>query len=280
MGLYTWINIGGLVAIFFAPLSGLFINSYSVVPVIRVLYVVFSLTMLLKTFITFRFCRETRQGQIRRAETKNVSALHMLGEYRQLIPRMLHNRAMMKAVAVSVILYITNMISTNFFSLYVTQRLGLSENYLALFPILNAAVMLLLMIGLQRRLARLKFRVPMWVGLVVYAAAALLLILTPEGNLPLVVLYVFAGAVAAALVNPRKDALVQLNINPQERARINALVMASTIACSSPFGYFAGWLSSVDRRLPFAFAFLLFALAMGILSRIQEPRLAEGGEEA
>ena len=279
VGLYTWINIGGLVAIFFAPLSGLFINSYSVVPVIRVLYVVFSLTMLLKTFITFRFCRETRQGQIRRAETKNVSALHMLGEYRQLIPRMLHNRAMMKAVAVSVILYITNMISTNFFSLYVTQRLGLSENYLALFPILNAAVMLLLMIGLQRRLARLKFRVPMWVGLVVYAAAALLLILTPEGNLPLVVLYVFAGAVAAALVNPRKDALVQLNINPQERARINALVMASTIACSSPFGYFAGWLSSVDRRLPFAFAFLLFALAMGILGRIQEPQLAEGGEE-
>ena len=215
VGLYTWINIGGLVAIFFAPLSGLFINSYSVVPVIRVLYVVFSCTMILKTFITFRFCRETRQGQIRRAETKNVSALHMLGEYRQLIPRMLHNRAMMKAVAVSVILYITNMISTNFFSLYVTQRLGLSENYLALFPILNAAVMLLLMIGLQRRLARLKFRVPMWVGLVVYAAAALLLILTPEGNLPLVVLYVFAGAVAAALVNPRKDALVQLNINPQ-----------------------------------------------------------------
>ena len=280
VGLYIWINIGGLVAIFFAPLSGLFINSYSVVPVIRVLYVVFSLTMLLKTFITFRFCRETRQGQIRRAETKNVSALHMLGEYRQLIPRMLHNRAMMKVVAVSVILYITNMISTNFFSLYVTQRLGLSENYLALFPILNAAVMLLLMIGLQRRLARLKFRVPMWVGLVVYAAAALLLILTPEGNLPLVVLYVFAGAVAAALVNPRKDALVQLNINPQERARINALVMASTIACSSPFGYFAGWLSSVDRRLPFAFAFLLFAFAMGIQSRIQEPQLAEGGEEA
>ena len=39
------------------------------------------------------------------------------------------------------------MISTNFFSLYVTQRLGLSENYLALFPILNAAVMLLLMIA-------------------------------------------------------------------------------------------------------------------------------------
>ena len=56
---------------------------------------------------------------------------------------------------------------------------------------------------------------------------------------------------------PRKDALIQLNINPQERARINALIMASTIAFSSPFGYLAGWLSSLDRRLPFVFMLAL-----------------------
>ena len=119
VGLYTWVNIGGLVAIFFAPLSGLFISSYSIVPVVRVLYILFALTMLIKTFITFRFCRETKQGQIRRAETRGVSILHMLGEYRQLIPSLLKNRSVLKAVAVSVILYITNMVSTNFFGLYV-----------------------------------------------------------------------------------------------------------------------------------------------------------------
>ena len=64
VGLYTWVNIGGLIAIFFAPLSGLFINSFSVVPVLRVLYLVFAITMVMKTLITFRFCQETRQGKI------------------------------------------------------------------------------------------------------------------------------------------------------------------------------------------------------------------------
>lgn len=49
VGIYTWVNIGGLVAIFFAPLSGLFVSSYSVVPVVRVLYALFSLTMVTKT---------------------------------------------------------------------------------------------------------------------------------------------------------------------------------------------------------------------------------------
>ena len=275
VGIYTWVNIGGLVAIFFAPLSGLFVSSYSVVPVVRVLYALFSLTMVTKTFITFKFCHETKQGKIRRAETKGVSVFHMLGEYRQLIPLLLKDKGVLKAVAVSVILYITNIVSTNFFSLYVTQRLGLSENYLALFPILNAAVMLIFMVGIQHRMSAAKFRVPLWVGLGLYCVAALALIFSPADNLGFVLLYVFAAAVAAALVNPRKDALLQLNINPQERARLNALIMASTIALSSPFGYLAGWLSSLDRRLPFAFTFLLFITAMVVIGRIQEPQMEE-----
>ncbi len=275
VGLYTWVSIGGLVAIFFAPLSGLLVNAYSVVPVVRVLYVLFSLTMLTKSLITLKFCKETKQGQIRRAETKGVSVFHMLGEYRHLIPKLLRDKGVLKAVAVSVILYITNMVSTNFFSLYVTQRLGLSENVLALFPILNAAVMLVFMVGIQHRLSSTRFRAPLWVGLGLYCVAAVVLILSPADSLSFVLVYVFVAAVAAALVNPRKDALLQLNIDVQERARLNALIMASTILLSSPFGYLAGWLSSLDRRLPFAFTFLLFAAAMVVVGRIKEPQVGE-----
>ena len=275
VGLYTWINIGGLVAIFFAPISGMLVSANSVVPVVRVLYVLFALTMMTKCFITYKFCHETRQGQVRKAETKGVSPFRMLGEYRQLIPMLLKNRAVVKAVAVSVLLYIANVVNTNFFSLYVTQRLGLSDNYLALFPILNAGVMLVFMVGIQHKLNALKFRAPLWAGLALYAVGALVLLLSPVGGLGFVLLNVFLTAVAASLVNPRKDALLQLNLDPQERARLNALIMASTVALSSPFGYLAGWLSSMDRRLPFGFMILLFLLAMAVVGRIKEPQVEE-----
>ena len=275
VGIYTWVSIGGLVAVFFAPLSGLFVNAYSVVPVVRVLYFLFSLTMVIKMLITLKFCRETKQGQIRRAETKGVSVFQMLGEYRQLVPRLLKDRGVLKAVAVSVILYITNMVNTNFFSLYVTQRLGLSENFLAVFPILNAAVMLVFMVGIQHRMSATKFRAPLWAGLILFCVAAVVLILSPAGGLGFVLVYVFLTAVGSALVNPRKDALLQLNIDTQERARLNALIMASTIALSSPFGYLAGWLSSVDRRLPLAFVVVLLLLAILVISRIQEPKMED-----
>jgi len=175
-----------------------------------------------------------------------------------------------------VILHIAYLISNSFFGLYVTQRLGIAQGYLALFPILNAAVMLIFMVGVQHRLDAVKFRIPMWGGFIIYAACVTLLILMPtKGSIPFIIIYVFFGAVAGAMLVPRKDALLQLNIDPAERARINALIMAFTIAFASPFGYFAGWLSSIDRRLPFVFILLLFILAIIIVGQIRDPEFAE-----
>ena len=131
------------------------------------------------------------------------------------------------------------------------------------------------MIGIQHRLELVKFRIPMWIGLVLYAAAGILLILAPTGNMLFVIVYVFVAAVAGSLVMPRKDTLIQLTINAEERARINALIMSFTIAFSSPFGYFAGWLSSIDRRLPFVFTFVLFLAAMIIVGRIRDPEFSK-----
>ncbi|WP_333646268.1 MFS transporter [Lacrimispora sp.] len=275
LGIYTWVNIGGLVAIFFAPISGLLINSFTVVPVVRILYLVFAVNMVIKSIITFRHCKETRQGTIRMAETSNTSVLQMLYEYKDLIPKVLMNKEIMKVLVVSVILHITTLVNTNFFSLYVTQRLGIENRYLAFFPILNAAVMLIFMIGIQHRLEFVKFKIPMWIGLVLYASCSLLLIMTPIGSMPFIIIYVFVAAVANALVVPRKDALLQLNINPRERARINALIMSFTIAFASPFGYLAGWLSSIDRRLPFVFTFTVFIVAIIIVGRIRNPEFAK-----
>jgi len=279
LGIYTWVNIGGLVAIFFAPISGLLIYSFTVVPVVRILYIVFAVNMLIKVIITFRYCDETKQGKIRMAETKGTPVLHMLYEYKELIPKVLMNKEIMKVIFVSVILHITNLVGTSFFSLYVTQRLGIADRYLAFFPILNATVMLIFMIGIQHRLESVKFRIPMWIGLVLYAACSILLILTPIGSILFIIIYVFVAAVANALVMPRKEALLQLNIDPNERARINALIMSFTIAFASPFGYLAGLLSSIDRRLPFVFTFTIFVAAIIIVGRIRDPEFSKGQRE-
>ena len=280
LGIYTWVNIGGLVAIFFAPITGLLINRFTLVPVIRVLYLIFAINMLIKVVITARYCDETRQGKIRMAETKGVAISQMFYEYKGLIFKVLKNKEILKVISISVILHIAYLVSNSFFGLYVTQRLGIADRYLAFFPILNAAVMLLFMVGLQHRLEFVKFRIPMWAGLVLYALCAVFLILMPVGNVLLITIYVFATAVAGSLVLPRKDALLQLTIDPEERARINSLITSFTIAFASPFGYFSGWLSSIDRRLPFAFIFTIFIAAIIIVGRIRDPEFGKKQRES
>ena len=273
LGMYTWINIGGLVAVFFAPVAGFLIQGFSLVPVVRVFYLTFAVTMFIKVILTYRYCSETRRGKIRMVETKSVSIREMLLEYKELIPRVLKNKDVMKIVSINVIFRITTLISTTFFGLYITVRLGIPQRYLAFFPILNAAVMLVFMVGLQHKLESIKFRLPMWGGLLLFIASQVLLIFIPSDYLGLVALYIFLFAVANALVEPRRGALLQLYLDPEERARINALIVTFTIAFTAPFGYFAGLLSSIDRRLPFVMALILFIVAIIIVGRIRDPQI-------
>jgi MFS family permease len=269
---YTWIHIGGLVAVFFAPLSGLFIGRFSLVPVVRALYFTFSVTMLIKSFITWRFTSETKQGRVRMEQTKNTPALKMAAEYKHLIPKIFKDKTTLQLIALSVLLHITGIVSGNFFGLYVNTNLGIEERWLAVFPILRAVVMLVFMFGIQHHIERVRLKIPLWTGLVIYAGCQIFLLVSPAGQILPLLVFILLEAVAYALVIPRKDALLAVNIDKQERARIMALMVSFMIAFSSPFGYLAGLLSSVDRRLPFVFVFALYLLAIVITGWIKDKK--------
>ncbi len=73
---------------------------------------------------------------------------------------------------------------------------------------------------------------------------------------------------------PRKDALLQLNINPNERARINALIMSFTIALLSL------WLPgrlAVQYRPPFTICIYItiYTIAIIIVGKICDPEFAQ-----
>ena len=269
LGLYTWITIGGLVAVFFAPLSAIFMHQHSLVPVVRVLYVFFAINMLIKVLITWRFCKDTKQGEIRRAETKGVPFMKVFAEYRILIPRIFRNRELIKTIVLRMILHITNLVNASFFGIFITQRLQIQERYLAFFPILNAVVMLIFLVGIQHKLEHVKARIPLWVGIFTAVACQVMLILTPNHNIWLVAVYVFMIATASALIMPRTDAMVQTAIDPAERARTTSLVATITIALASPFGIFAGFLSNMDRRFPYMLTISLFLIAAIVVKRIK-----------
>jgi len=270
MGIYSWLHIIGLAAVFFTPISGLLVGSFSLVPVVRGLYVLFGVSMIIKFFITWKFCSETKQGLIRKEETKSLSVGIMLKEFGSVIPKMFRSSATVKMVVIGSLLHVAMMVNGSFFSLYITTMLGVEERFLSIFPLLNAVVMLSFLFVVQHRIAYIKDKIPLWIGLMVFAICHASLILFPANWIFLIIIYLFFMAVANALVGPRLGAMLQLAIDAQERARILGLVQCFTIAFAVPFGFFAGFLSGIDRRLPFVLTSSLCVIALLVVSRIKD----------
>lgn len=260
VNIYTWVNIAGLLAVFFAPISTLLVDRYSLVPTVRVLYFLAFALMTAKFVILYFWSTETHQGIKRMAETKHQSLLSLLLGYQKVFGKVIRSREMRLALVISVILNITSISITNFFALYITLDVGIPEKFVALFPIGRAVIMLLFMFILQPLTNRLHYRSVFLAGFGIYLASHVFLLLSRPDNQLLVIAYTLLEAVAFALVVPRRDALGAVFYDKEDRARVMSLIYVIMIAVSSPFGSILGYLSALDRRLPFALNMLLFLI--------------------
>jgi Na+/melibiose symporter-like transporter len=257
--IYNWLHVCGVLAVFFVPIAGILVARHELVPVVRVLYFFAFVSMTAKAILLFSFAKETPRGRERIRETKNTPLLEMFAGYRGVFAQILHSGKMLRVLALTAFQNVALMITTTFFSLYATQNLGLPEAYLAYFPILRALVMLVFLFVIQNLLNKLKPHHVMLCGIYAYILSNAILLIAPPNNLYWLAGYTFVEACAVALLLPRLGALTANAIEPKERARIRSLFNAGILALVSPFGYLAGHLSDMNRRLPFMLNIALFA---------------------
>jgi len=253
-------------AVIFAPLAIILVNQLSIIPAMRILYIFSFISMTTKFILLYRFGDETEVGRTRLQETKNISLFRIMIGYIDIFKRIFASRDMILALTLTTVFSITWMINGNFFGLYVTDTLLIPEHFLAVFPIVRSLVIAAFLYFLQPKLEKFGFRYPMLIGLIIFIASNILLIITPEGSLYMLFIFIFLDAVAYSFVVPRNDSLTQLLIEPSERARIRGLMMVAVFGFSIPFGYFSGLLSEMDRRLPFILISLFLVIIFIVLT--------------
>jgi len=263
--IFSIIHIIGQMAVIFAPISAVLVNRFSVVPVMRGLYLFSFLSMTTKFIILFKFCGETEVGKVRKKETANMTIFKILSGYGQIFKRILESPGMMLALGISVIFNITSMILVNFFGLYTTGFLLIPEHFLAYYPIVRSVIIISFLYFVQPKLSRFGFKRPMLTGVLLYIASHAVLLTAPIENLIIPFVYIIVEACAYSLVMPNRDSIVVLLIDPDERARISSIMIVLTLCCSIPFGYLAGWLSDMDRRLPFMLGAALFMIVFVVI---------------
>ena len=289
---YAWISITGLLAVFFAPISTGLVAKYSLMPVMRGLYLFSFLFMTIKFYWLYFGGTETARGRQRMAETKDTSYFIMFKEYAPLFIKMLRTDTMVLALTIMTVTNITSTISGTFFALYVVQDLGIPEAFITIFPMARAAVMLLFMFIWQPKINRLPFKPPLIIGMLLFIIGQLLLIFAPSGangalsmTWLFLIIYVLCDACANAFFSPHMNTLTNLCLDSHDRARTWSLMQVTMIGLCSPFGYIGGLLSAQNRALPFVFCVLLYIgllvliLTSKLVKRIYHERMTEVSEE-
>jgi MFS family permease len=259
MDIYSWIYIAGQVVAFFAPIAGLLMRKFTLVPTMRGLFLFASVMFTFKFFVMNAFVSETKRGKARMEATRQQGLFSMLGEYSGVSGMILKSPAMLYTVGIMLVMGICNMITSTFWSILVTRKLLIPEQDLALFPFVRSSIMLLFFFLVMPRIREMNFKKPMLVGFGIFIISQVLLISIPAKNYVLLVINVFLDACSYAMVGTQIDRMVAVTVDAKERARIMALVYVVVIIFISPFGWIAGKLSEVDRILPFILSLGLYA---------------------
>ncbi len=258
--IYTWIYIANLIVGFIAPLAGVLIAQFTLVPTVRGLYFFAAFMFTLKAFVTYWMTEETGQGKIRMEETRHQHVFHILNGYGSVFQTLIRTPRTLYTAGIMLIISITSLISGSFWGILVTEKLHLPENTIALFPFIKSAIMLAFFFFVMPRLNKLHFKMPMVIGFFGYVASQVLLITAPEQGYPILILSVMLEAFSFAAVNPLVDQLTVLTIDAQERARIQSILYVGIILLTSPFGWIAGNLSQINKDFPFLLNIGLFVV--------------------
>ncbi len=267
MDVYTWIYIAGLLAAFFAPLAGLLVAKFTLVPTVRGLYILSAVLMTAKFVVMNVMVTEPTRGRIRMQETRNQSLLSLMSEYKSVFRQVLHTPETLYTIGIMLTMGIANTISSNFWSILVTRKLLIPEEHLAIFPVARSVMMLIFFFFVTPYLRKFGFRNPMLIGLAGFIASQVILITAPAHSYALLVISALFDACSIAAVNVQLDRMFALNVDENERARIVSITLVIVVLLTSPFGWIAGKMSEVDRVLPFAFNIALFLVAMVLVWR-------------
>ncbi len=258
--IFSWIYIANLVVGFVAPLAGLLIAVFTLVPTVRGLYLFAAVMFTVKAVVTYRMTEETAQGKVRMHETSQQSILVVLSEYRHVLRELLRTPQTLYTAGIMLVLSISTLISGNFWAIIVTQKLHVPDQALSIFPFVRSAVMILFFFVIVPRISAMHFKVPLIVGFLGLIVSQVVLITAPEQGYVLLLVSVFLEACSFATVSPLMDRMTVLTIDPKERARIQSILYVGIILFTSPFGWIAGTLSALNKDLPFLLNIALFTI--------------------
>jgi MFS family permease len=263
--IYSLVIICGQFSAFFAPISSILVSRLTLIPAVRILYINAFVLMTLKVVVLYLMSKETSVGLVRLRESRGKSLVELAAGYRGVVKIIFRSKGTIFALLILLLFSIVGMINGTFWQVIASKKILVPDPLLPLFPIIRSVLSIFFLFFVMPRVSGDHLKIPLLVGYVCYIIGQALLISVPaEGSaryLLLSVSLIFDGFGYGALAM-LTESLIALNVNPDERARIMAIVYVIIMAATSPFGWIGGILSEISRDLPFILNLCLLGISV------------------
>ncbi|MEA5055577.1 MAG: MFS transporter [Propionicimonas sp.] len=273
--IYSLIRVAGDLSALFMPIAALLVSQVGLEPAVRILYLNAFVIMTIKVFILYRYSTETSTGRMRMEQTRDRSLWSLLREYRGVLHLALRSKGTVYSLAIMAIVAAVQLVNGTFWQVIASRKLLVPDPLLPLFPMLRSALSIVFFFTVIPRLTRahnLKLPTLLSFGIYLIGQVTLAAIPAPEGAadwstyLLLAVSLAFDGF-GAAILGMLAESLVALLVDRDERSRVMALQRTFVMLVTAPFGWIGGWLSGMDRTLPFVLTAALLVLGLAVTAR-------------
>lgn len=263
--IFTILQLISVIAGFFAPLGGLLVKRFTLVPAMRIMYLIAFVSM---TFMFLGRNYATHETDIGIRKMKESAALKFkdsLKEYLDVIKEMVSNKFLMVIFAVYILNNFQMTIRGTYQSMYLVQALKLNDALIAIFPTISSLAMLLLLLFVMPKLNNEYASKYMVFGFAISLIANLILVLTPPKNVLLVILSTLMASAGGIIVSPYLESSVANAIDDETRAKTFSVLTVLILLFISPSGIIGGWTYSIDPRIPFILIVVTFLLCIILL---------------
>ncbi|WP_345752882.1 MFS transporter [Microbacterium rhizophilus] len=257
--IYSLVRVAADCSALFAPIAAVLVLQLDLDVAVRVLFVNAAVVMSAKVIWLYRWSRETRQGEIRMAQTRGVSVWRLLAGYRGAVGLLLRSRGSILALMIAALVAAVTLVNGTFWQVVASAHLHVPDPLLPFFPMVRSILSIVFLFTVIPRLTTgVDLRAAAMWGFGVYLAGQLVLVLIPAaqgqadaGTYALLGVCLLLDSFGAGLVFMLSESLVALHVDEAERSRVMAVQRTVVMLAAAPFGWISGWLSGMDRTWPF-----------------------------
>ncbi|ULL16414.1 MFS transporter [Paenibacillus sp. H1-7] len=247
---FTLLQIISVIGGLFAPLGGLLVDYYGLVPGVRIMYVLAFLMMTFQFVGRHLTTRETEIGLRKMRETRELGLKESLIDYGGAIRDILLRKSLVLIFSVYILFNFQATMKTTYLSLYMADYLHVRSGLISLFPALSSVIMLLTLWLLMPKIPEHMANRSMMAGFILSVISNVMLVLWPTSNLVWIGLSTILAAVGLMISSPYLEAAVQNAIDDEKRAKMFSMLSVLILLLTSPAGIIGGWAYNLDPRIP------------------------------